>query len=320
MPSRPCLATSLSLIGCGAVACFCAGQPLVHDASLRLPPNPLGIKMSPYGEIFAMAMQGPIDLCWHAGSNDCHDPNCTQHDHHHEHAAGTDHQQAADSDHDQEGTRDHREVDPTLVTDAPPAAPRSLRTQYRAFLEGLGEAVIARTNPRSATEAHKLFLRRRIEDKLRFAYQLDPAHYGNYSSYHFFITEPQVGTRPELTKGAKDLADSTIAYCLAQTSDPRPALTAAAAAQNVLELMFIDPARYPTSAMREQLTLTDRCLARYRELLDQALKSGQWDLLSPLRQDEAADRYRFQTRVREAAEATIRRFEGLPPTQQAASH
>lgn len=307
MPRSPSIPVSLGLIGSGMAVCLLAGKPLVHDSSLHLPPNPLGIKMSPYGEVLAMAMQGPIDLYWHGGSEDCHDPSCTAH-----HA-----QDGETGGHGHTCDHDHREADPTLATSNPRLASGSLRDQYRTFLEGLNSAVTTRTNPRSATEGHKFHLRRQIEDKLRFAYQLDPSHYGNYSSYHFFITEPQVGTRPELTKGAKQLADATIAYCLSQTSDPRPALTAAAAAQNVLELMFADPARYPTSLMRDQLALVDHALARHQQLLEQAVKSGQWDLVSPFRRDETAERCRFLCRVRDAADATIRRLDGLPPTQQA---
>ncbi len=320
MPRLSPNTAALGLIGCGVVVCFFTGKPLARDTALCVPPNPLGIKMSPYGEVIAMAMQGPIDLYWHAGSDECHDPNCTEHHHHGGATGSATHDHDDDCDRGPECTHDHRAADPTLATSAERPASGSLRDQYRGFLEGLNNAVSARTNPRSATDAHKFFLRRQVENKLRFAYQLDPAHYGNYSSYHFFVTQPQIGTRPELTAGAKQLADATIAYCLNQSGDPRPALTAAAAAENVLELMFGEPARYPVSNMREQLALVDHCLARYRQMFDQSVESGQWNLLSTFRQDETLERARFLSRVRDASEATIRRLEGLPAIQQATSN
>lgn len=286
-------ATTAALIGAGTLAWAFAGRPLLENQDLLSPPNPLGIKRSPYGEVFAMAMQGPIDQEFHAGMF---------------------------------GTTGHRHADGSTCNDcagdaektnASSPSDRTLRQRWVGMLDSLAASSQERTNPKPAGEALKRYLRRQAEDKLRFAYQLDPAHYANYNSLHFFITEPAVGTRPELTPSAAKLAQETIDYCLKQDNDPRPALTAASAAGNVLDLMFSDrnhpSPKYTTAQMRQCLELLDHCLARYDHLARQWDESKNWDLLSPMRIAECRERYDFITKVREAAEKTIRRFEGETP-------
>ena len=67
MSRIPSIAISTGLIGSGVLAWAFAGRPLVANPDLNAPLNPLGINGSPYGEVFAMAMQGPIDTYFHAG-------------------------------------------------------------------------------------------------------------------------------------------------------------------------------------------------------------------------------------------------------------
>jgi len=265
------------------------GRSLATDKELRVPVNPFGINSSPYGEVLAMAMQGSIDTYWHSGIEQS--ASADGHDHDHDH------------DHDHEHSHEHPE----------PAKPAGLRGHVLALLEGLEKASAERTNPKPPSNAQKFNIRRQIEDKLRFAYDLDPAHYGNYNSYHFFLTEPELGTRPQLTPQAAKLADKTIRYCLEKYDDPRPALTAAAASSNLLELMFNDRAaggmRFTTPVMREYLQLMDHSIQRYRHISSIWKTAGQWDLLSPQRQLEAEERLTFTLKVRDAAEGTIRRLE-----------
>lgn len=295
---------SIALIGSGALAWAVNSRPLVEEPIMRIPSNPLGVKMSPYGEVFAMAMQGPIDLYWHAGADDEHD---------HEHGEDCDHH------HDDglcEGGAggDCPGCESTKLAKAPAKV-----SSFRDFLNQLNEVANMRTNPKAATKAHLFDMRRQVEDKLRFAYELDPSHYGNYNSYHFFLTQPQLGTRPELTQGAAKLAERTIDYCLQRQDDPRPSLTAASAAENELELMFNDPSKFPTELMRNRLSIVDFSLARHQEISRQWIENGNWNLISPMRQEEIASRFKFLSRVRDAAENTILRLEGKPATGQAAN-
>jgi hypothetical protein len=281
------IASSTGLIGLGALAWAFAGRPLVTNPDLDSPLNPLGINGSPYGEVFAMAMQGPIDTHFHGVLG---------------------------------GGRAHNHADGDECDSCKSARPESGGDPFQDLLVSLEKAVTTRTNPKSASQAHKLYLRRQIEDKLRFAYQLDPSHYANYNSLHFFLTEPQLGTRPELTPSAAKLAEDTIQYCLKQENDPRPALTAAAATSNILELMFNDQQnprpKFNTTQMRQYLNLLDHCVSRYIAIARDWDHSKQWDLLSPQRIAECDDRLQFILKFREAAEGAIARFEGKPhPTQ-----
>lgn len=282
------IAISTGLIGSGVLAWAFAGRPLVANPDLNSPLNPLGINGSPYGEVFAMAMQGPIDTSFHGAMG----------------GAGHQHQDGTECQSCNSGKK------PTATSG----------NRFENLLASLEKAAEIRTNPKSSSEAHKRYLRRQVEDKLRFAYQLDPSHYANYNSLHFFLTEPQLGTRPELTPSAAKLAEETIHYCLKKENDPRPALTAAAATSNILELMFNDqqnPApRFNTSQMRQYLNLLDHCINRYVTIAKQWDASKNWDLISPQRITECDERFNFICKFRESAAGAINRFEGKSQAPQ----
>ncbi|QTN33777.1 hypothetical protein HZ994_16140 [Akkermansiaceae bacterium] len=285
---------SIALIGAGAAGFAIVSRPLLADKESDVPLNALGINRSPYGEVFAMAMQGSIGTYFHA-------------------AQGTGHTCGASGD----CGHDHA---PELAETSPGNSGKVMR-----LVESLAAGHAERTNPRPASPAHKFQIRRGIEDKLRFAYNLDPSHYGNYNAYHFFLTEPQLGTRPELTPMAAKLADQTIAYCLNQRSDPRMALTAAAAAGNVIELMlndrFINPDKpnYTTTQMRSVLGVMDRSIGLYSHLADEWAEKGLWENLSALRVAETEERLSFVLRIRDGHEKSILRLEGLPGDSRTAS-
>ncbi len=168
MSRIPSIALSTGLIGAGVLAWAFAARPLITNPDLDAPLNPLGINRSPYGEVFAMAMQGPIDTYFHEGMG-----NGT---HHHEDGGKCDACMAM---------RPRSEM-PHLATSKP-----TLNARLETLLTSLDKVAEIRTNPKAASDALKRHLRRQAEDKLRFAYQLDPAHYANYNSLHFFLTEPR---------------------------------------------------------------------------------------------------------------------------------
>lgn len=286
------IAINSCLIGTGVLAWAFAGRPLLDNADLKCPLNPFGIKRSPYGEVFAMALQGPIDTRFHVGLFGAG----------HSHADGKD---CADCAKVKAADDSTKPAEPTKTT---------LRAEWMKMLTSLSNVAETRTNPRGASEALKRHLRREAEDKLRFAYEMDPSQYANYNSLHFFLTEPAVGTRPELTPSAAKLAEETIQYCLKQENDPRPALTAAAAATNILHLMFTDrqneKPKYTTTQMRDCLNLLDHCLNRYVTISKQWDETKNWDLLSPQRIHECDERFQFISKIREASATTIDRLEG----------
>ena len=322
MSRIPSIAISSGLIGSGVLAWAFAARPLVGNPDLDAPLNPLGINRSPYGEVFAMAMQSPIDTYFHVGMGEEHHQHgpgeeCSEHEH--EHNETCEHEE---HEHDENCEHGHQDHDDNAALVEAKKSP-TLNVRLRDLITSLDKVSEVRTNPKAASETLKRHLRREAEDKLRFAYQLDPAHYANYNSLHFFLPETSVGTRPELTPSAAKLAQDTIDYCLKQENDPRPALTAAAAATNILHLMFADrhnqSRKYTTQQMRQCLGLLDHCLARYGMIAKQWDESKNWDLLSPMRITECEERLSFITKIREAAEKTISRLETEPQNHQAAN-
>lgn len=276
---------SIALIGCGVAGFVVSSKPLLASKEADAPLNVLGINHSPYGEVFAMAMQSSIDTHFHATEEPDHvcDDGC-----------------------------EHEKSEKKAVTSNPGVNDRLL-----GLIEGMGQGLTERTNPRGASDAHKFYLRREIEDKLRFAYNLDPSHYGNYNAYHFFLTEPQLGTRPELTPLAAKLANDTIAYCLSQRNDPRQALTAAAAAGNVIELMLNDrnvnpeKPRFTTEQMKGVLQVMDQAIGLYAHLANEWVDKGLWVNLSEARLAETQERFDFVLKIRDTHEQATRRLEGL---------
>lgn len=281
-------AITAGLIGSGALVWALAARPLVTNSDLKAPLNPFGINTSPYGEVFAIAMQGPIDTyfhgAWTGGIGHTHKPgeSCAT-------------------------------CDEAKSEKAPANSPKSLEGKFRSLVSKMESASTERTNLKPASPALRFFLRRQAENKLRFAYNLDPAHYGNYNSLHFFLTEPQIGTRKIMTPAVAKLADDTIQYCLKQQHDPRPMLTAAGACTNVLLLMFEDQLNekplFNTTQMRSYLNLLDHCISNYMVIAKRWDESKSWDLLSAQKITECEERFRFIGKIREATEQGIRRFE-----------
>jgi len=297
MSRIPSIALSTGLIGAGVLAWAFAARPLITNPDLDAPLNPLGINRSPYGEVIAMAMQSPIETYFHEGTGSG--------SHHHE-----------------DGGKCDACTEPKAEAMAATSKP-SLNARLETLLTSLDKVAEIRTNPKAASDALKRHLRRQAEDKLRFAYQLDPAHYGNYNSLHFFLTEPAVGTRPELTPSAAKLAEDTIQYCLKQDQDPRPTLTAAAAATNILHLMFADSRsetpKFTPSQMRQCLELLDHCIARYHKIANEWDQAKSWDRLSTQRITECEERFHFICKIRDAAETTVLRLEQQSLPAQAAN-
>lgn len=284
---------STGLLSSGLMMCVWTNGALLNDPELKIPLNPLGINHSPYGEVFAMAMQGPINAEFHVGMYGATPEAMAQKQR--QHAA-------------------HPPGSLLLLkpkADGSAAAPpprKSLSQQVLAVIARMQEGHQERTNPLRPSEALQFYLRRKAEDKLRFAYQLDPSHYANYNSLHFFLTEG-IGTRPELSASSWQLAEETIDYCLRQENDPRPALTAAAACTNLLHLMFTDlrkgTSRPDTSEMRVWLSKLDECLARYHRLAAEWDQNQSWRRLSTQRIEECRNRISFLTRIRDTAFQTI---------------
>jgi hypothetical protein len=260
---------------------------LAAGGDLDFQPNPLGIKTSPYGAVVALAMQGGIESDWH-GTMEADAPAAAA-------CANCGHR------HGPEGDACHAD---------------RKNEASGSWLARIESAATERTNPSPVTKGHQLYLRRQTEDQLRLAYELDPSNYANYNSYNLFLTEPSVGTRRVLSGKVIEVANNTISYCLKEESDPRPALTAAAAAGNILELMFLHREDHTLEQMRQQLHTLDYCLGKHHALTEKWLSSGEFENLSPARQAEMLERLKFVVKVRDAAVQTVARL-AAPTTEQA---
>ena len=283
------IAITCALAGSGVALWSHGASRLAAGGEFDYRPNPLGLKTSPYGAVVALAMQGGIESDWHGTmeSSGAMGATCSTCGHHH----------------GAEGDACH---------DDPQA------NASDSWIERIESAATERTNPSQVTKGHQLYLRRQAEDQLRLAYELDPSNYANYNSYHLFLTEPSVGTRPVLTDKVIELANSTITYCLKEESDPRPALTAAAAAGNVLELMFLHRDQHTLEQMKQQLHTLDYSLGKHHALTEKWLSNGEFENLSPARQAEMLERLEFVVKVRDAAVKTVARLSS-PTGDQAAN-
>lgn len=284
---------NISLAVTGVALWSFGASRLAAGGDLDFRPNPLGLKMSPYGQVIALAVQGGIDSDWHGANARTDGKVCDTCGH----------------DHDEEAAGDHCDE----------SAGSSIATSDQSLVQRLETAVSERTNPRPATRGHKFYLRRQVEDRLRFAFELDPSNYANYNSYHLFLTEPAVGTRRVLTGRVVELARLTISYSLREESDPRPALTAASAAGNILELMFLHRQNHTIAEMQEQLQILDFSLEHHRQLATRWIETGDFQRLSAARQSEMLERLRFVTKVRDAASTTIERLSASTPDQASLS-
>ncbi|MBK1827048.1 hypothetical protein [Haloferula rosea] len=326
--------TTLALALAGGGLWTLSGTKLSETRGFEFQPNPLGIKRSPYGQVLAMAIQTPIDADWHGGL-EIHDHaeggcgGCGDHDHDHHSAPETaehDHHDHSDCDHGDCGHDHHSpevaEHDHSDHEDGSGGCGHDHGTDKHAdadnkqvaLLDRLQSAVSQRTNPNAPTEGHKLYLRKEIEKKLRFAYELDPSHYANYNCYHLFITQRQLGTHglpdEQVFEMVQNLADYTIRYCLTEKNDPRPALTASSAAYNVLERMLnTTDGEYSFDTMRKQLATMDFCIQRHFELLDSFINDGSFANLSSMRQEEILTRSKFAVKLRDSAQEAINRRE-----------
>ena len=157
---------TISLLAVGGAVCALTSSPLLSSKELDTPPNPFGINRSPYGEIFAMALQGPSDDNVHVGM----------------YGATMSEMGAAAKNAPKPGNL--LIVKPE--TEPHPKPKWTLMGSMASLISKMQTGHIERTNPLPASEALKFYLRRQAEDKLRFAYNLDPSHSANYNSLHFF--------------------------------------------------------------------------------------------------------------------------------------
>lgn len=289
---------SATLIVVGGCAAAWTGLELLDHEELDAPLNPFGVNRSPYGEIFAMALQGPINKNFHVGMFGATPEEIVQ--------------RQKENPVEKPGSLLIVKPDPDEQDRESKQAPKGVLGHMEHLINQMQVGLVRRTNRLPASELLKAHLRRQAEDKLRLAYNLDPSHYANYNALHFFLAEG-ITTRPELVKHSIELAQETIDYCLSIDYDPRPSLTAAAACTNILHYMFKaerlnEEKQYSPEEMDAVIADLDECIATYHRIAAQWDENGNWQRLSPQRVYDCQQRIRFITKIRDAAVITVERI------------
>lgn len=239
-------------------------KSLDEQGMLDYTPNVATVKGSPYGKILALAMQGPIDFYWHEGQShaDAHVHRAGEEGHH-------DHSSDGDSGHSSdEGLADTRL--------AKMEARENLAWHVRAK-EKVAELTAfthRKTNGGRLTREHALYLQTATEDKLRFAYELDPSNYTNYGNYQLFLSNSNIGRALIDEDAHLKLSRKTLEFCKKDDRDPSSAITAATAAYDMAYYMAGKPDKYDLSDVRSVLVELDASVQRYIGLFEGYSESG----------------------------------------------
>lgn len=248
----------------GVMLCAYSSQAIKRTDGFRFEPNPFGIKQSPYGKVISTSLQGPVDIDWHIMQGcplkikGC--PMCEAHD-----------------------ERQRRED--------------AMKSPLGRCISQAQQGVVERTNPNPLNTMHKLYLRQEMQDKLKFAYELDPANYANYNIYNLFLTIGSLRTKDVAESAVIALAEQTIDYGLNDASDPRSYLTAASAASNALEIILRDNSGYAAGDARRFLDRMEESMSRYAVARERWLAAGLWENLSEARRTELEERCQFNQKI-----------------------
>ena len=258
------------------------------EDKLSYEPNVACLKGSPYGKIFALAMQGPIGFYWHEGKTHEHASILADD---HEHHAG-----CADGCHGHGVKADSEPV----KKDVP------LHEWAQQEIRQMDASAHRTTNGKPLSAAHKQYLQDVTEDKLRLAYELDPTNYTNYANYHLFISTASFG-RPEANDAdALALARRTLDTCKKDGVDPASWVTAASAAYNII--YHIGKHHQDFSALEAKASLAefDACIFKYEQLLDQAFDEGL--KIAPIRMKEMKESVSYLIKLRKAQGIYMKRI------------
>jgi hypothetical protein len=254
------------------------------EDKLSYEPNVACIKGSPYGKIFALAIQGPIDLYWHEGET--HKQHAINHDHH---------------DGCSEGCQGHHHgVDVHTIQESEPL--QSLKDN----LKRLEAAASQRNNSKPLAPIHKQHLQDVIEGKLHLAYKLDPANYANYGNYHLYLSTSNLGREEANDAAALALAEQTLIACKKDGVDPASWVTAASAAYNVADYIAQNHRDHSAEEAKDSLAEFDHCVEQYELLLMQALDEGH--AIPAARVEEMNTRVRQLMKLRQALGVHMKRL------------
>jgi len=272
------------LVVATVTAVFLEGK--LRDLGIRNPKNPnvLSIKASPYGKVVAYGMQGGIELYHHQGNTHEHnhdkggdyEGHTTNAEHKCVHHEG--HKDCLDCSHDHSAHKNHIDRSPKLnrIVMAP------LREKSLRFFKKLENIRVKKTNPEPVSEHHDFYLRRKTENRLRLAYEMDPSNYENYNNYNGIIQEFGRSTRVKSFEASFQLSKQTIEYCLRQENDLFAQLTGASACADIMTIFFFEK-DYSRKELAEYCVKNmERFMKRYMVIKVEMKLDHRWELFSPV--------------------------------------
>lgn len=246
-------------------------------------PNIACINGSPYGKVLVLVMQGSISVYFHEGGRhedaeflrdtdtasddhaDCDHEGCDHESHKKKPEVPVAHEHGEDC-----GCEEHAAVQ---EGGAKPVQPR-LDEKAKRLIKTLQAYTHRKTDGYVLTPAHKKYIQRVIEDKLKFAYELDPSNYENYEGYSHYLTTTGLGKSEADFEAAIALARRTLAYCKDEEVDPFVLLTGANAAHDIGYCMSVNPESYSIEDTKQSLEDYEYCLQKYQRLLLEAQQNG----------------------------------------------
>ena len=290
MNSYPAKLTMCCALVTGAALWGGMAVKFASEDKLSYEPNVACLKGSPYGKIFALAMQGPIGFYWHEGKT--HEHASTLADDHEHHAGCAD----GCHGHQAEAAATGAELREGNI---------SFRVRTQEKIKQMEASVHRKTNGEPLTVAHKQFIQGEIEDKLRLAYELDPTNYTNYGNYHLFLYTTSYGKAEADEDAALDIAHQTLETCKQDELDPASWVTAANAAYNIIDHIGRHHKDYSVAQAKASLAEFDSCIGRHEELLAQALRDGR--AIPAPRLTEMEERVAYMKKLRKAQGGYMKR-------------
>lgn len=173
-----------------------------------------------------------------------------------------------------------------------------LHLRAKMQIKKMAAAAHRKTDGKPLSKAHQQYLQDVTEDKLRLAYELDPANYTNYGNYHLFIATTSYGKSEADDDAALALAQRTLEFCKKDTTDPATWVTAASAAYNIITHIGKHYEGYSIPEAKASLAEFDHCISEYLKLLELSIEQGR--VLSQVRFEEMEARVKYLGKLRKA--------------------
>ncbi len=311
-------------------------------------PNVAALKGSPFGKLFAIAMQGPVEKYHHKGeihehSEDCGEDcskthesdtdetatsyecqHCKEHasdpNHKHEEClecsyeefaakeAEEGHVHGPDCGHDHaEDTKGDAKTKKLNVPELLPIIGKDVRVDAMARLKNAYKIRDFRTNPVPLSAAHDFYLRREFEDKLQYAYELDPANYTNFSSYNMIVKEFQQSTRVKDFTYSFKLSKQTIDYCKTKPDDIFAQLTGAAAAHDAMSIFFFTKEFNRKEEAAYFVGEMEKFMQRFQVVKQEMIDNGRWQKIHPTLKDNIEEAVKLNNKLLEVNKITLER-------------